>query len=94
MLGAFDRLEAERAAEIAFLDEVLKPDCSIEALLRQALEIPAAELRDRALFARRVVARRLYEGFSEGGLSEAIARARKHRLRIGLWREPDVPQLA
>jgi len=77
-LGAFDRLEIERAAEMAFLAEVLHPDCDVETLLKQALEIPA----------RRALAKRLYEGFAEGGPIEAMARARNHRLRIRLWREP------
>jgi hypothetical protein len=77
-LGAFDRLETGRAAEMAFLAEVLHPDCDIETLLKQALQTPA----------RRVLAKRLYEGFAEGGLSEAAARARNHRLRIKLRREP------
>jgi hypothetical protein len=87
-LGAFDRLESERAAEIAFLDEVLNPNCSVETLLRQTIEIPARRVGDRALLARRVLAKRLYEGFAEGGLSEATAHARNHRLRIKLRREP------
>jgi hypothetical protein len=86
-LGAFDRLEIERAAETAFLDEVLKPNCAVETLLKQTIEIPA-RAGDRALLARRVLAKRLYEGFAEGGMPEAVARARNHRLRIKLRREP------
>jgi hypothetical protein len=86
-LGAFDRLESEREAEIVLLDEVLKPDCAIEALLRQAMEIPDTQSRDRALLARRVLAKRLYQGFAEGGRDEVALRARNHRLRIRLWRE-------
>src|SRR5580693_8765055 len=35
-LGAFDRFENEREAEIAFVEEVLKPDCAVEKLLQQA----------------------------------------------------------
>lgn len=89
-LGAFDRLETERAAEIALLEEILKPDCAIETLLQQTIGMPA-RAGDRALLARRVLARRLYEGFAADGLGEAIARARSHRLRVGLWREPDIP---
>src|SRR5580698_4176440 len=46
-LGAFDRLESERAAEIAFLDEVLNPNCAVETLLKQTIEIPARQ-GDRA----------------------------------------------
>jgi hypothetical protein len=86
-LGAFDRFEIERAAEMAFLAEVLSPDCRIETLLKQTLEIPPHRAGDQGLLARRVLAKRLYEGFTEGGLSEAAARAYSHRLRIGLWRE-------
>ena len=86
-LGAFDRFEVEREAEIAFLEEVLRPDCEIETLLRQAMEVPAAHARDRALLARRVLAKRLQEVLAAGSLSETIARARNHRLRIRLWRD-------
>jgi hypothetical protein len=86
-LGAFDRLESEREAEIVLLEEVLKSDCAIEALLQQAMEIPDTHSRDRALLARRVLAKRLYQGFAEGGRDEVALRARNHRLRIRLWRE-------
>jgi hypothetical protein len=87
-LGAFDRLESEREAEIALLDEIRKPDCAVETLLRQALEIPPEKARDRALLARRALAKRLYEGFAAGGFGETIARAHNHKLRVRLWREP------
>jgi hypothetical protein len=43
-------------------------------------------VRDRALLARRVLAKRLSEGFAAGGVSEVAARARNHRLRIKLRR--------
>jgi hypothetical protein len=85
-LGAFDRFESEREAEIAFVEEVLKPDCAVEALLKQAMEIAPAQARDRALIARRVLAKRLYEALAAGGLDEVADRARNHRLRIALWR--------
>jgi len=79
-LGAFDRLENEREAEIALrkevLEKVLNPCCDIEALLKQAREIPA----------RRALARRLCEVLEAGGVAEVAARARDHRLRVGLWR--------
>jgi hypothetical protein len=84
-LGAFDRFESERAAEMALIAEVDKPECSIETVLH-AMEIPVAQARDRALLARRVLARRLHEGFEAGGLNEMTARARNHRVRIKLWR--------
>ena len=86
-LGAFERLESEREAEIALLEEVLKSDCAIEAILQQAMEIPDIQSRDRALLARRVLAKRLYQGFAEGGRDEVALRARNHRLRIRLRRE-------
>jgi hypothetical protein len=85
-LGAFARFEIEREAEIALLEEVLKPDCDVETLLGQAMEVPAAGARDRALLARRVLAKRLHEGLAAGGLDEFADRARNHRLRIRLWR--------
>jgi hypothetical protein len=85
-LGAFERLETEREAEIAFLEEVLKPDCAIETLLGDAMEVPASHARDRALLARRALAKRLAEAFAAGGADEVAARARNHRLRIRLWR--------
>jgi hypothetical protein len=75
-LGAFDRLERERKEEIAFLDEILKPDCDIEVLLNRSMEKPVL----------RALARRLCEGFAAGGVSELAARARNHRLKISLWR--------
>jgi len=85
-LGAFDRLESEREAEIALLDEIRKPGCDIELLLRQALEIPAEKARDRALLARRVLAKRLYEGFAAGGFGEVLSLVRNCRLKVRLWR--------
>jgi len=83
-LGAFDRFERERQAEAALLDEILQPDCAVEAVLLQAMA--AAPARDRKLMARRTLARRLYDGFEAGGRDEALLRARRQRLRIGLWK--------
>jgi hypothetical protein len=85
-LDAFDRFELERNAEIAFVEEVLKPDCAIEALLRRAMDIPPDRVRDRTLLARRAVARRFQEGLAAGGLDAVTTLARNHRLRIRLWR--------
>jgi len=82
----FERFAREREAEIAFLDEISRQGCSIEALLARAIELPADRARDRALLARRTLARRLSEGFLAGGADEVAARARNHRLRIHLWR--------
>jgi len=84
-LGAFDRFERERDAEIALIAEVGKPEYAIE-MLRRAMEIPVEQARDRALLARRALARRLHGGFEAGGLNEMIARARNYRVRIKLWR--------
>lgn len=84
-LGAFDRFARERDAELALIAEVGEPDCAVETVLR-AMEIPAEQARDRALIARRALARRLHEGFAAGGWDEMTARARSHRIRIKLWR--------
>jgi hypothetical protein len=84
-LGAFDRFERERDAEMALIAEVDKPEYAIETV-RHAMEIPVEKARDRALLARRVLARRLHEGFEAGGLTEMAARARNHRVRVKLWR--------
>jgi hypothetical protein len=85
-LGAFDRFEREREAETAFLAEIAQPECEVETVLRQGMETTAEKTRDRARMARRLLARRLYEGFEAGGLSEVAARARNYRVRIRLWR--------
>jgi hypothetical protein len=85
-LGAFERLETEREAEVAFLEEVLRSNCAIKTILEEAMEVPASHARDRALLARRVLAKRLSEAFAAGGPEEVAARARNHRLRIKLRR--------
>jgi hypothetical protein len=85
-LGAFDRFETEREAEVAFIEEVLRPGCDIETLLKQAMELPAAQTRDRGLLARRMLAKRLHEGLAVGGVEAVAALARNHRLRIPLRR--------
>jgi hypothetical protein len=84
-LGAFDRFERERDAEVALIGEIGKPEFAVETVLH-AMEIPMEQVRDRALIARRVLARRLHEGFEAGGWDEMAARARNHRVRIKLWR--------
>jgi hypothetical protein len=90
-LGAFERFGTEREAEIAFLQQVLeeavKPNCALHRLLERAMEIPVANTRDWAVTARRTLAKRLYEGLTEGGVDEVAARVRNHRLRTRLWRE-------
>ncbi len=75
-LGAFERFAREREAEIALLAEIGEPGCGIETLLAKALEGPE----------RRALARRLHEGFANGGREEVAARAREYRPRIQLWR--------
>ena len=84
-LGAFHRFQSERDAEMALIGEVGKCEFAVDTLLR-AMEIPVERVRDRAPIARRVLARRLHEGFEAGGLDEMTARARNHRVRIQLWR--------
>jgi hypothetical protein len=85
-LDAFDRLALETIAEARFLAELLRPGCSLHALLDAALEIPVERTRDRALLARRAVARRVAEGLYLGGIEEALHRARNYKVRITLHR--------
>jgi hypothetical protein len=77
-LGAFERLALERAAEMAFIGEVLSAGADLEKLLARAL--------DDGVPGRRAVARRLQETLLTSGLAEMIARARSHRARIALSR--------
>ena len=74
--GAFDRLECERMAEGAFVDEVLARKAGLEALLLEALEADE----------RRLLARRFYGGFVAGGEAEVVSLARNHKCRIRLIR--------
>jgi hypothetical protein len=85
-LGAFERFAREREAENSFLEELAQANGAIETMLQAAMEIPAQQARDRALIARRTLARRLHDGFTAGGLNEVAARVQCHRVRIGLWR--------
>ncbi|HWF08323.1 MAG TPA: hypothetical protein VG297_07655 [Bryobacteraceae bacterium] len=85
-LGVFDRFAAERAAELAFLDEVLAPDCNIETLLKKTLESTGGQSEDPALAARRALVKKLQEGFSLGGIPEVAARVSAWKPRIPLWR--------
>jgi hypothetical protein len=85
-LRAFDRLEIERDAEIAFVREILVGEFPVESRLKSAMEIPPEQAGNRALLARRVLAKRLFTAF-EGGGPEAVAiHARNHKARIALWR--------
>lgn len=89
-LGAFDRFQTEREAEIALLEDVLenmlKPNCALKTLLDQAVELPAEQSRDRALLARRALAKQFHQGLAEGGLDGLFACVQNHRLKISLWR--------
>jgi hypothetical protein len=85
-LGVFERFEAEREAELAFIDEVLQPDCNIETLLKKTLESTASQSEDPALAARRALAKKLHEGFAQGGIPEVAARVSVWRPRIPLCR--------
>jgi hypothetical protein len=46
-LGAFERFERERDAEIRFLAEISKPDCAIGELLAEAAGTPALRMLTR-----------------------------------------------
>ena len=87
-LGAFERFEQERMAEMALIEQVLQPGCAVEALLDQTMEIPATAKKDRGNIARRVLARRLSEALAEGGPEALAASARQHRPRMVLRRAP------
>ncbi len=76
-LGAFARLERQRAREAELLDQV--SDARAEELLTTA----ASEAGDRA---RLVLARSLLEVLRSGGREGMLARAREHRLKIPVWR--------
>lgn len=85
-LGVFERFEAERDAELAFVDEVLQPDCDIETLLKKTLENSASQSDDPAQAARRALAKKLQEALAQGGIPEVAARVSAWRPRIPLWR--------
>jgi hypothetical protein len=86
-LGAFERFALENMAESMLIEEVLRPGAALMPLLDAALEIPVEKTKDRALLARRALARRIAEGLYLGGVEEALNRARNHRLRITLRRD-------
>lgn len=85
-LAAFERFEREREAEAAFLAELNERGLDAENVLARALEIPTEQSRDRGLLARRTLARRLHQGFTNGGAAEVASLAANHRLRMPLWR--------
>jgi hypothetical protein len=84
-LGAFNRFAIERDAEIELLNEVRQDGCEPDLLLARALSIPHTS-RDPALMARKILARRLQEGFAAGGKNGMLDLAQNHRARLPLWR--------
>jgi hypothetical protein len=86
-LGAFERFALENMAESMLIEEVLRPGAALVTLLDAALEIPVDKTKDRALLARRALARHIAEGLYLGGMEEAHKRAHNHRLRITLRRD-------
>ena len=85
-LAAFDRFEVERQAELAFIAEVLAAGSSADRIIAKEVDAAPATTRDRALLARKFLARRLHETLETGGADAALEGARKHRVRIKLWR--------
>lgn len=84
--NAFDRFSLESVAEARLIEEVLRPGCAIVSFLEGVIEIPGEQIGDRALVARRALAKHLAEGVYVGGIEEALNRARHHRSRIALRR--------
>jgi hypothetical protein len=80
-LGAFARLNTERAAEMQFMDDVLqcagRPASAMEAIMKSATS------GDRI---HKNQARRLLEAFAGGGFEAMMAKARAYRPRIELHR--------
>ncbi len=74
--GAFDRLQREREAESALIEEVRQAGSEVEALLAQAIEAS-----DKP--ARRALAKEFHTALAA---DELAARVENHRLRIPLWR--------
>jgi hypothetical protein len=85
-LGAFDRFAEERNAETALLDEIRLAGAAPELVLKKALEIPSSQARDRALIARKVLARRLQEILENDGSDKMCSTAQNHSLKLALWR--------
>jgi hypothetical protein len=78
-LGAFGRLAAERLAESELVAHFLTSELeepSLAKLLEEAMRQPPS----------RSLARQLYTDLVAEGVAVASATARRHRLRIGLWR--------
>lgn len=80
---AFARFERDRATEAGMIAEALERADSPVIELENWL---CAAVQDEGNRARRSLARKLLEGLDAGGPVEMAARARGHRLRVGLWR--------
>jgi hypothetical protein len=79
---AFGRLAHERVVESELMAKVLslgEQPLELERFLFEAVE-------DAAERSRRSAARRLLEGWRQGGSTEALARARDWHYRIPIWR--------
>jgi len=85
-LGAFARFATERDAELALVAEVLAARDEASAVIARAIDSAPALTRDRALLARRFLAKRLHEVLAEDGIAALQEAARAHRPRVALWR--------
>jgi hypothetical protein len=85
-LGAFERFEVERQAELALVEEMLAAGAAAERIILKAIEAAPATSRDRALLARKFLARRLQEAAQGGGVEATLAGVSRHRVRLKLWR--------
>jgi len=89
-LAAFERFGVEREAELAFVEEVLAAGGAVERVILKAIQPKASDAaavqQDRALMARKVLAKRLQEALAAGGTEAAVERARSHRVRVKLRR--------
>lgn len=86
-LGAFARFAVEREAELALVEEVLSAGDAADAVLARALDAAPALTRDRALLARKFLARRLHEVLAAAGSEAVREAARAHRPRVQLSRK-------
>lgn len=74
--SAFNRLQREREAEVALIEEVRQAGPAVEALLVREIENSDSP-------ARRALAKQFHAALASG---ELAARVANHRLRIPLWR--------
>ena len=85
-LSAFERFATERQAELSLLAEILVPGAPAERIVGNCINALAAMTSDRAVLARKVLARRLQEAQQSGGSGALAECARAHRVRVALWR--------